>query len=704
MPRSTQLYVLLSCAFAQAAHAAEGVEVLHYETLQDYVVIGSSTAGIAKPAAAEPVRLHFTAMGRQFDLILEPNARLGAMLRQLDSADGVVAYRGALADRPGDSWARLVVGPDGASGLISDGTTLYGLERSADTATEHGGGGTVIFRLADVYIAPGSLTCSAADSTTGASAAAMLDSIAGEFEALGQSGAAWNLDIGAVADFEFSQRFGGNATAALLARFNNVDGIFSEQLGVQITVADIDVFTAPGDPFTQNNAQGLLDQLAVYRGATPAQDAQGLTHMFTGRNLAGSTVGMAFVGTVCSRRRPFDPLRRSFGAGLSEGRRGEILDSLIAAHEIGHNFGAPHDAAAGSACQSTPPTFLMAPNISGSDRFSQCSIAQMQPEIAAATCMTAIGEPDLALAGPQPNRTELAGGAFDYTFTATNLGVEPALAASVSATVETGLQILNATASAGSCTSADSSAACDIGNLPGGASRTVTLTLRSMTVGSFGVDAIAAANDDADLGNNHFADTVTIAPVVDLVLSGTSSVLQTNQQTTLAATLDNSADFEASSIVLTAALTDGLRPDQLTLGGIACSISGQIVSCPTQSLAARASAALELTVTGLTAGLQEVSLGVVAAESEQTPGDNSVVITVSVTAPPPPTESGGGGAISWWSLLWLGAALWPALARSAAPCVAARVGVSIGSRGRANEDQRTRCTIEPGGTLRAARV
>src|SRR5262249_44583118 len=123
-----------------------------------------------------------------------------------------------------------------------------------------------------------------------------------EFTALEAAGATLNLDLGAVADFEFSQAFGGNAETALLTRFNNVDGLFSSQLGVQITVEEVDIFTANDDPFTTSAASALLDEVANYRGATPSQDAQGLTHLLTGRNLDGSTAGVAFLGAVCARR------------------------------------------------------------------------------------------------------------------------------------------------------------------------------------------------------------------------------------------------------------------------------------------------------------------------------------------------------------------------------------------------------------------
>ena len=281
-----------------------------------------------------------------------------------------------------------------------------------------------MFRLADVYFAPGELGCEigAVAAIDGAHALAAMKV---EFAALAAPGATLNLDLGAVADFEFSQAFGANCrTTALLTRFNNVDGIFSEQLGVQITVAEVDIFTANNDPFTTSAASALLDELANYRGATPSQEAQGLTHLFTGRDLDGKTAGVAFTGAVCAHAAiRHAQLRR--GARARPGGTA-FVDSLVAAHEIGHNFGAPHDGDANFACASTPPTFLMAPSINGSNQFSACSIEQMQAEIATASCLTPIGPADMAVLPPQVPQDAPAGVSFSPTVTVVNEGADAA--------------------------------------------------------------------------------------------------------------------------------------------------------------------------------------------------------------------------------------------------------------------------------------
>jgi metallopeptidase family M12-like protein/uncharacterized protein DUF11 len=633
---------------ARAAAAADGVTVQYFEPLRAYAFAPAMAAQSASttPQRAAPriSELRFNALGRDFVVALEPNARLAPTLARLGNPAGLAAYRGSLVGRPG-SWARIVVTPQGPAGLIADGGTIYALESPRDSAVATGS--PAIFRLADVYIAPGDLACGTAATATDASAA--VHALAAELETLAQAGATLNLDLGAVADVEFTAGFGdaAGARAALLTRLNNVDGIFSEQVGIQITPTQIDVFEGESDPFDTSNADDLLAQLATYRGATPLQEAQGVTHLFTGRNLDGSTAGIAYIGAVCGRRSGGDPLQRSFGAGLSEARRGATIDSLVAAHEIGHNFGAPHDAEAGSACETTPPTFLMAPSVSGVDRFSMCSLEQMQLEIANASCLTPIGPADLALTTLQRDRTVHAGVAFDYALTIANRGVAPATAASLTVTLENDLR---ATAATAGCGIASQTVTCALDTIDGGTARDVTLTLLASAPGAYDLGAAVASADDTATSNNSLADTVTAIRAVDLVLAGAAASVQTDQQTTVTVTLDNAADFTANHVNVAVTPSAGVRVDSAALDAKACTIGAQGVACSAASIAVRGRVTLALTITGVAAGAQQLAVTTSADEADSNPQNNSLSLPVDITGPP---ADGGGGGLSWLAVLAL---------------------------------------------------
>jgi hypothetical protein len=641
MTKAKWLVVSLGLALPGGVFAADGVAVQHSEPLFAYRV-AARTDDAAKPSGAMP-EISFNAFGRDFALRLEPNARLAALEAGLDLPPGVRAYRGELAGRPG-SWARIVLTPDGPIGIVYDGDTFYGLETGSDTATSSSA--PTIFRLADVYVAPGALSCGAAAPADGARALAMLVE---ELTPLAAVGATLNLDIGAVADFEFAQNFGASAETALLTRVNNVDGIFSQQVGVQITVSELAVFTASDDPFDATGADALLTDLADYRFATPAQRAQGLTHLFTGRDLDGSTAGIAYVGALCSAR---------FGSGLSEARRGATIDSLIAAHEIGHNFGAPHDAESGSACQSTPATFLMAPAINQSNQFSACSIAQMQAEIASASCVTPLDTASVNVTTTPTSRTTPAGIALEQVFNVTNSGSRAATGVAVAVAVAAGLEVTGATSSGGTCTVAGQTANCALGALNGSAVQTVVLTLRATQVGSLAATATVTADEDANPNDNTATVTVTATPLVDLVLTAAPGSVAPNEQTTVAAALENAGDFTATAVALSATLSAGVRPDQASIGGTACTIAGQTVTCPPRTLAAHGTVAVSLTVTGVTAGSQQIALTATAAEAERAATDNQLAVTVTVNAPAVAESGGGGGGSAWWWVALLGAAGW----------------------------------------------
>ena len=202
------------------------------------------------------------------------------------------------------------------------------------------------------------------------------------------------VGISVLGDAAYLARYPSEAQArdAILTRLNNVEGIFSSQLDVELQVVSVDIageFTAGLSATTASNA--LLDELGQLRQQSPALSATGLTHLFTGRQLDGDTAGVAYNEAVCSRR---------YAASLTMAHNSATLDSLITAHEIGHVFGAPHDGT--GQCAATPQgQFIMTPTLNTQvTAFSQCSLDQINAVIDSYSCVVALPPP--AVPPPAP--------------------------------------------------------------------------------------------------------------------------------------------------------------------------------------------------------------------------------------------------------------------------------------------------------------
>ena len=137
---------------------------------------------------------------------------------------------------------------------------------------------------------------------------------------------------------EYTQFHGGNITAAqdaIITIINRVNAIYMQEVAISFTLVDNSkiVFTdADSDPFDNDDEFSLIIQ-----SQNVINDSIGTTNYDIGHTLSrASWGGLATLGVVC---RSISKARGITGIDSPEG---EIFAVDFVAHEIGHQFNAPH--------------------------------------------------------------------------------------------------------------------------------------------------------------------------------------------------------------------------------------------------------------------------------------------------------------------------------------------------------------------------
>ena len=647
--RLSLLVLLLAGTVPALAHERTSTRIRHAEPI-DLTAAALPTEALLR-GAGKPVRVRFEAFGRSFELDVESNADV---LRELPAEQRKelpphVLYKGRLADRP-ESWLRLTSTNGGVYGAISDGTDVYAIAParaiSAMLTKQVPGGpdATLIYRASDIDSGLGPGFCIATPPAEPDTGAAQYTALAQEL-ALPATAAAIaasrELAIGLVADVQFGQRF-IDPQGVMLSRLNTVDGIFGAQVGVNIVARELRVLNDNGE-LRSSNATTLLKQLATLRSATPELRSLGLTHLMTSRNLDGTTAGIAYVDAICSS---------GFATSLSEQGFEPWVGALVAAHEIGHNFGAFHDGEPKSPCASTPRTFLMAPSIDGTGTFSQCSLATMAPTVDRASCLRATGFVDLGFEAPATAISGFVGQPTSVTVDVVSIGLRDADSAAVALTADSTLQVLGATVANGTCTTDRGALTCDLGRVASGERRRITLTLQGNVPGQYGLTVALATPLDSNPANNGAAISLTLRPAADGALSIAPTALSGQERQVLRASVLLTAGGTvalAGATVRIAVPVDALDVVAATADQGSCAATAAGATCELGDLAAGTTRRLELELRGLRAGAATIEASL-TADNDGDSGNDRASATVSVAAVASTSSGGqsgrrgGGGA------------------------------------------------------------
>ena len=190
-------------------------------------------------------------------------------------------------------------------------------------------------------------------------------------------------------DVQFYQLRGSNQATAIadmeqVLNSNNV--IYERDVDVTFEVVHMIVRTAQGPYTTTTNANTILEQFRNHWISAQGSIQRDLAHMFSGKDFSGSTIGIAYLSGVCSTNNGYGVVQAP-GLGFS-------VRVAVTAHEIGHNFSAPH-------CDGDPTCRIMCSGLGGCTgnitSFGATEISQISAYAATRNCLSPAVPPIIAL-------------------------------------------------------------------------------------------------------------------------------------------------------------------------------------------------------------------------------------------------------------------------------------------------------------------
>ncbi|HKS55569.1 MAG TPA: M12 family metallo-peptidase [Steroidobacteraceae bacterium] len=630
------------------AAASDGAQPAHITYFEPLRLLPSATSSAGQKSGAGLQQLRFDAFGRRFEISLGLNTRLMASKPEQSSLQ---LYRGSIDGMPG-SWVRLAMKGEAVHGMMWDGSQLYAIEPASEVSDSldsppADASRTVVFRLADAKMDAGAAACGSESAPVKASDA--YDELTTELKsttvAMQAVGATRRLDVSALGDAHFFYRYGNEKDArdAILTRLNNVDGIYSSQLAIEIHVGTLSVPDAEHDQLSlATDPKSLLRDLANLRKRSADLNSQGVTHLFTDRELDGSTIGIAYLDSLCDKQN---------AVGLTESRN-VWLDSLVAAHELGHNFGADHDGAQDGSCPNTPSSgFLMAPVVSGTDDFSACSLTRMRQGAQHASCITNLPPANVRISNSLGSLRAPLDTPFAWQMYVMNAGGLTARDVRAELALPADLTVVDASVIGGSCTSGGGTVQCELGELAGGSSRAVDLQLRGDVAGTNTITAQVSADKDANRRDNEGSGTVIIeAPAdVSVTLQGPTTATA-NKAFTVGFQIANSAADNAGAVTVQIDIPAGTTVGSASLVNGSCTTGAAQIECTVAPLGPGIAASGSVSLMASAAGSATLRAAVSGDYYDSNSANDTAELVVAVssasspaTAEPPSSGGGGGG-------------------------------------------------------------
>ncbi|MHC5003502.1 MAG: zinc-dependent metalloprotease family protein [Planctomycetota bacterium] len=304
-------------------------------------VLQARVATLDLPAdPARPVVTLLPLEDEWFTLVLEPaSVRAAAYRVMVQQDDGALVevpprpqrtYRGHVAELPGSAVNATLL-DDGLHARIVTGGDEFWVQPSRSRRPAAPAGEHLVFHGEDVI--PGDGVC-AATAPEGVRIDALVDEPAPAGTAASTTLCVTELAVDVDSDYLALHGSVGAVEDQVNAVINAVNVQFERDVAITHQITTIIVRTAETDPYTTTDPGSLLGDFRTQWEDNHGDVQRDVAHLFTGKELDGSVVGIAYVSVICS----------SAAYALSQVDCCSTLACAadLVAHELGHNWSASH--------------------------------------------------------------------------------------------------------------------------------------------------------------------------------------------------------------------------------------------------------------------------------------------------------------------------------------------------------------------------
>ncbi len=301
-------------------------------------------------------RMNLNTSRRHFDLQLERyDMRSGDYIAQTIGANGQVrklpklpteTYKGSVLGIEG-AQARMAVKDASVEGAIITANERFFIQPARSLSKSAGEDEFVFYESSELIEDAGSCGVTLADEVA---QQAVNTDIHSKLSEIAQSSTPVTslsplkiVRFATDADAEYVMALGGAAQAntQIINIMNMVDGIYQVQIGITFQIVFQNTWLdAATDPYASTAPSTLLSEFRNNWNANFSNVQRNLAHLWTGKDLDSTTIGIASLAVVCRSPQSAYGLSQRFPVDASNPVTAQTV--VLTAHEIGHNFSAVH--------------------------------------------------------------------------------------------------------------------------------------------------------------------------------------------------------------------------------------------------------------------------------------------------------------------------------------------------------------------------